>query len=135
MIKYILLTCVFALPVYASEIPAPEVEVVKVNTVAGCNQFRHLVEKYDWDTELVMKIMELESSCRPEVVNNNPKTGDHSIGLMQINLFKYLKNTRPNEEELKDPAKNLEFAYKLYTSRGNYKDWSTYKKAKIALES
>lgn len=126
---------ILALPVQASSIEAPQIEVKKVNTIPECNQYRHLVEKYDWDTELVMKIMELESSCRPEVVNNNPKTGDHSIGLMQINLFKDLKHTRPSEEELKDPAQNLEFAYQLYKNRGNYKDWSTYKKAKLALGS
>lgn len=135
MIKYILIACLFALPVYGSTIQAPQVEVVKTNTIPDCNQFRYLVEKYDWDTELVMKIMELESSCDEKVVNDDPSTGDYSVGLMQINLFGGNAKTRPSEEELKDPAKNLEFAYKLYTSRGNYKDWSTYKKAKVALES
>jgi hypothetical protein len=123
------------MPVQAASIEAPQVEVVKVNTIPECNQYRHLVEKYDWDTELVMKIMELESSCNTNAVGDGHLTFENgtkgmSCGLMQVRVLE----GRPDCETLKNPETNLEWAYKIFKERENYTAWSVLKKAKLALE-
>jgi hypothetical protein len=120
---------ILALPVQASEIKAPEVEVIEVETKSGCNQYRHLVEKYDWDTELVMKIMELESSCNQNAVGDRhltfaKGTKGMSCGLMQVRVLE----GRPDCETLKDAETNIEWAYKIYSERGNYTAWTVYNK-------
>jgi soluble lytic murein transglycosylase-like protein len=136
LLKTFLIACVIlAMPVQAASIEAPQVEVVKVNTIPQCNQFRHLVEKYDWDTELVMKIMELESSCNPNAVGDGHLTFENgtkgmSCGLMQVRVLE----GRPDCETLKNPETNLEWAYKIFKERENYTAWSVLKKAKLALE-
>jgi hypothetical protein len=121
---------ILALPVYAENIPPPEVEVeiVEVKTQAGCNQYRHLVEKYDWDTELVMKIMELESSCNTNAVGDKNLTFANgtmgmSCGLMQVRVLE----GRPDCETLKNPETNIEWAYMVYKQQG-YKAWTVYRK-------
>jgi len=120
---------ILALPVQASEINAPEVEVVKINTIPECNQYRNLVEKYDWDTELVMKIMELESSCNQNAVGDGhltfaKGTKGMSCGLMQVRVLE----GRPDCETLKDPQTNLNWAYKIYSEKKSYTPWSVYNK-------
>jgi len=89
----------------------------------NCEQYRKIVEQYDWDVELVMSIMFHESSCQVDIVNNNPNTGDYSVGLMQINLYGDNAKYRPSEAELKNPATNIEFAYSLYKSSGFTSQW------------
>jgi soluble lytic murein transglycosylase-like protein len=81
------------------------------------------VSKYPlWDAEKVVSIAFCESSFRPQVVNNNPISGDYSVGLMQINIIGSLAKDRPKEEELKDPEKNIDFAYTLWQQQG-YGAW------------
>lgn len=67
--------------------------------------------------------MEAESGCRADVVNDNPKTEDYSVGLFQINLYGANAKHRPSEEELKDPRTNIEFAYQLYKDYGFKSQW------------
>lgn len=104
-----------------------EIVVEKTDLPSKCIPYLDEIKKYDWDTEMAGKIMFAESSCDPEALNNNPKTGDYSVGLMQINLHGKLKELRPAEKELKDPSKNIAFAYELYKARG-FQPWTTYKK-------
>ena len=95
-----------------------------------CIDFYDEVARYDWDTDIVMNIMNLESGCNPLALNDNPNTGDYSVGLMQINLYGANANHRPSEEELKIPEKNIEYAYELYQN-GGYNHWTVYTKKMI----
>jgi len=69
--------------------------------------------------------MSLESGCNATIVNDNPNTGDYSIGLLQINLYGQNALYRPSEEHLKIPENNIAFGYNLYQN-GGYKHWTTY---------
>ena len=113
---------------YSEELPREkEVEVIRTTIKAECNVYRSEVEKYDWDSEIMLKIMELESGCRETVINDNPNTGDYSIGLFQINLYGANAKYRPSEEHLKIGGNNIAYAYELY-SNGGYRHWTTFKK-------
>lgn len=89
--------------------------------------------------DMMTAIANRESSFNPEIVNDNPKTGDLSVGLGQINLMGNLapdrlaklrewgypvNNVQDAIQVLKDPAVNMRFAY--YLSGGtNFQPWST----------
>ena len=79
---------------------------------------RHLVAQYDWDVEKALRVMFCESGRNPLIVNINHHTQDHSIGLFQINLYGYLRDIHPSEEWLKNPANNVDYAYRMYLDRG-----------------
>jgi len=117
-------------PIEVPKVKEPVVEPVPVVTPAvkvpqptvhpkGCEQYRQLISQYDWRIETAMAVMKAESSCNSQVVNNNPNTRDYSVGLFQINLYGANARTRPSEAELKDPATNIAWAYKLYSGNGN----------------
>ena len=62
------------------------------------------------------------------------KTGEDSVGLMQIN-WGYHKDKGwlqslgiNSREDLFDPAKNMKAAKYLYDGRGNFGDWTVYNK-------
>jgi hypothetical protein len=59
-----------------------------------------------------------ESGNNPKTLNDNPATGDYSVGCFQINLLGNLRYTRPSEESLYDPQVNVAYAYKMYVSQG-----------------
>lgn len=59
-----------------------------------------------------------ESSNDPTKVNNNPDTGDYSVGCMQINLMGNMRNTRPPEDWLKVAENNVAYAYQMYSAQG-----------------
>ena len=82
------------------------------------------VRQYDWNDEIALSIMNCESSASSTVINNNPTTGDMSIGLFQINIYGANAKERPSEEELKDPDTNIAFAYKLYSEGGFKRHWT-----------
>ena len=103
--------------------------VPKTRYLTGnCESYRSLAEQYDWNIDIAMAVMKAESDCRTTVVNDNPATGDYSIGLFQINLFGNNAKSRPSEEALKDPATNIAFAYKLYKSSGFQSQWGVCRK-------
>jgi len=106
----------------SSRVLEAPIQVPKVYS-NNCEQYRKIVEQYDWNVEIVMQIMFHESSCNTYVVNDNPSTGDYSVGLMQINLYGSNAKHRPSEEALKNPYTNIEFAYKLYKSSGFQSQW------------
>ncbi len=107
-----------------------EKQEVKVETKIDykCSDFLEEVSKYDWDVNVVMQIMALESGCNPTALNNNPATRDYSVGLFQINLFGGNAASRPSEEWLKVPENNIAYAYKLYKTPTGYNHWTVYKK-------
>lgn len=100
-------------------------EVIEAPVLVGCDLYRAEVEKYDWDPDTMMRIMKAESGCNPEALNDNPATGDYSVGLLQINLYGGNAAHRPPEEELLIPKNNIAFAYELFKN-GGYHHWTTY---------
>lgn len=92
--------------------PAPQPVVVAGDCASE-------IAKYDWDYSTAYAVMMAESGGRAWVVNNTPSTGDYSVGCFQINLYGGNARTRPSEAELKDPATNVAFAYRLYAGNGN----------------
>lgn len=97
-------------------------EVVKVNTRPECNQYRELVEKYDWNVDVAMAVMEAESGCNPEEVNwkDNHKVCMGSAGLFQIGCV------HKSIEEMKDSHKNIEQAYKIYSKDKSWNPWGAF---------
>lgn len=81
---------------------------------------------YDWDIRVARAVMLAESGGDHLVVNDNPATGDYSVGLFQINLYGKLAASRPSEEWLKVPENNIAYAYTLY-KEGGWNVWSAYK--------
>lgn len=64
-----------------------------------------------------------ESSGNAAVLNDNPKTGDRSYGLWQINMFGALAEPRKkifeitDEQDLFDPLVNARAAFRLWAGR------------------
>ncbi len=118
---------------YTNEPVPAAMEVTIPEPIPGdCESFRPYVEEYDWDSDIMLSIIKHESGCMPSAVNNNPATGDYSVGLTQVNLYGKLRSVRPTEADLKDYKKNLAYAYKIYEGAGKRfgNDWTTCKKVK-----
>lgn len=81
------------------------------------------ITKYDWNHTVAHNVMLVESGGSQTAVNNNPSTGDYSVGCFQVNLYGNLRNTRPSEEWLKIAANNVSYAYQLYRESG-WAPWS-----------
>lgn len=45
------------------------------------------INQYDWNDTVAYNVMMIESSNKPRNLNNNPYTGDYSVGCFQINLL------------------------------------------------
>jgi len=101
-----------------------KVDLIKTKVPANCNDFRSEVEKYDWDSEIALQIMKLESSCNTEAVNktDNHKVCVGSYGLMQIGCIH-----TDNVELLKEGNYNIKIAYEVYKKQG-WEAWSVYSK-------
>lgn len=80
------------------------------------------LKKYNWNQRIAYEVMMVESSGNHLALNNNPNTGDYSVGCFQVNLYGSLRNTRPSESWLKVPANNVAYAYQLYKANG----WSPW---------
>jgi hypothetical protein len=87
----------------------------------------------------MLRIAQLESTNDPNAFNPDSTTKDLSYGLFQINMFGKMGPERrkwfgiKSNEELYDPQKNANAAYKLWNSREKskgagqgYTHWSTY---------
>lgn len=72
-----------------------------------------------------------ESGGDPEAINDNPATGDYSVGLFQINYFGSLYWPRTMAygppSSLTDPARNVAAAIAISANGTNWRPWSTYK--------
>lgn len=85
------------------------------------------------DAITVVAIAKGESDFETTATNFNHATGDHSYGLLQINMHNNLgperraKYNLPNNEALFDPATNFRVGFALYKAQGNkFTDWSVY---------
>lgn len=85
------------------------------------------IAKYDWQQDIAIAVMKAESGGNANAKNNNPATGDYSIGCFQINIYGANARSRPSELELYDPKVNVAFAYRLYSSSGWQNQWGAYR--------
>lgn len=87
------------------------------------------------DAATMAAIAMAESGGKSGAINDNPKTGDLSYGLWQINMIGKLGPARRKEfgiesnEQLLDPATNANAAKKVKDSSG-FGAWSVYKSGK-----
>jgi len=93
----------------------------------NCEEYRDIISQYEWDVETAMAVCSCESSGNANVVNDNPKTGDMSIGLMQINIIGSLAKERPSKEWLLVPENNILYSFELYKVSG-FNPWSCFHK-------
>jgi peptidoglycan hydrolase-like protein with peptidoglycan-binding domain len=75
-----------------------------------------------------------ESGGNPKALNDNPRTGDLSYGLAQINMIGALGPARrrwfdiDDNDELFKPATNCRCAFLIFKAAGRrFTDWTTYK--------
>lgn len=99
--------------------PSPQ---IASSPVAGrCEEFREIVEKYPWNSKIMLAIARAESNCNPRSDNSGLNTdGTYDYGLFQINSVH-----GHSRSILANPAKNTEIAYKIWQSQG-YRAWSAY---------
>lgn len=76
------------------------------------------IVKYDWPHGIATAVMLAESGGRPGVVNDNPATGDYSVGCFQVNLYGANARNRPSEAALKNAATNVQWAYNNFVANG-----------------
>lgn len=76
------------------------------------------IAKYNWNIAVATAVARAESGLNPGALNNNPATGDYSVGCFQINIYGANARTRPSEAALKNAATNVEWAYKIYSGNG-----------------
>jgi len=94
---------------------------VTLNPVS-CEEYRHLVEQYDWDIRTALAVMKAESGCNPEASNwsDNHRTCIGSFGLFQIGCIHH-----SNISDLYSPEFNVQRAYQIYQSSG-WGAWGAY---------
>lgn len=104
-------------PVQQKE-PKRTVRTTSVNTV-GCEQYRSIVNKYDWNSNVAMAVMKAESGCNPNAANYSDHHGQcvGSFGLMQLACF--------HTENPKNPSENIRVAYQIYSRQG-WQPWGAY---------
>ena len=94
--------------------------VRKTRTTGGCERFRPIVERYNWNVQIAMAIMRAESSCNPSAYNGTLNSdGTNDAGLFQINSVHDATSARL------DPETNVRLAYKVYVSQG-WSAWSVF---------
>lgn len=101
--------------------PAPQPQPHPV----GCENYRHLISQYSWNVNTAINICQAESGGNPRAQGDNyPIRGllAPSCGLFQVRTLA----GRPTCEELKDPATNIAWAYRIYLGQG-YQAWSVCK--------
>lgn len=105
------------------------------------------VKKYDWNQTVAYNVMMVESGNKARNLNDNPSTGDYSVGCFQINLLggnqtaKYnlavsLGYTGANDRQaltewLWNPANNVAVAHVMWKGQG-WQPWSFTTCKKVA---
>lgn len=109
-------------------------------TTAGTEQWRTLAESiFHRDVSYLLAVMQCESGGNAYALNINPRTGDHSVGLMQINIRGELLVPRAaklrefgypaydlasTEAILMDPTANLLMAHWISGGGASFGAWS-----------
>lgn len=116
--------------------PAP-----KYSVEGGCEQYRPLMEKYDWDVRVMMAIMEAESTnpqtkvkCQSTITGDtnltyqrNGRTYGYSVSLLQVRILEGREACDSH-----DPEVNIDCGYRIWKSQG-YRAWSMYLNGKYRL--
>lgn len=105
------------------------------------------IQNYNWNKDVAYNVMMVESGNNARNLNDNPNTGDYSVGCFQINLLgvnqqaKYnlavqLGYTGPNDKEaltewLWHPGNNTAVAYQMWQGQG-WAPWSNLTCKKVA---
>lgn len=86
--------------------------------VVGSGDCAAEIAKYDWNYSVALAVATAESGLNPNQLNDNPATGDYSVGCFQINLYGANALHRPSEAWLKVAANNVSYAYQIYVGNG-----------------
>lgn len=78
------------------------------------------IKKYPWPQQQAYNVMMIESGNNAGIVNDNPRTGDYSVGCFQINLIGAMRAVRPSEASLKNASVNVAYAYGMWKSQGGF---------------
>jgi hypothetical protein len=95
----------------------------------------------DYGLRMAWAIVQKESTARPYAHNDNPKTGDDSYGLFQINMMgsmgpeRMKKHNLSSKLDLFNPLTNAQIAYKMSSGGKNWNAWSAKDKAMSILSS
>ena len=121
----------FPITMTTAEIDYTEPEIIQVSVPSTCLPYYDEISKYDWDVNIAMQIVNLESGCDP--TNHNFKDNHRnrqgetickgSWNLFNVGCINYLG------EDINDWKKNVEIAYRVYKQSG-WKAWSSYDKIK-----
>lgn len=125
------------------QIQKPEVQLASYKPVY-CADF---LKQYDWNQSVAYNVMMVESKNNARNLNDNPATGDYSVGCFQVNLLggnlqskyniaKRLGYSGPLERDalrdwLWNPANNVAVAWELYKGSG-WQPWSFTTCKKVA---
>jgi hypothetical protein len=116
---------------YDTEHPEPEPKYT-AESVLGAQELKSVLIQAGFSGEALRQAWGTamkESSGRPMAHNDNPKTGDNSYGLFQINMIGSLGPARLEKyglssyEDLFDPATNAEIAYRISSGGTNWGPW------------
>lgn len=88
-------------------------------TSGGSGSCEAEIAKYNWNHGVALAVARAESGLNPGSLNNNPATGDYSVGCFQINIYGANAASRPSEAALKNAATNVAFAHRIYVSNGS----------------
>ncbi len=99
----------------------PSPKTASSQVTGRCEEFREIVEKYPWNSKVMLAIARAESNCNPRSDNSGLNTnGTYDYGLFQINsVHGYSRDILAN------PAKNTEIAFRIWQSQG-YRAWAAY---------
>lgn len=90
-----------------------------VHDIGGYGSCAAEIAKYDWGQATALAVARAESQHRPGVINNNPGTGDYSVGCFQVNIYGANARNRPSQAQLIDAAVNVRWAYNNYVANGH----------------
>lgn len=87
------------------------------------------IRSKDWkgETEKAVAIARCESGLNSKALNNNPRTGDFSVGVYQVNLHGNLAKNRPSKEWLMNPKNNVDYANEMFKREG-FRPWTCSRK-------
>ncbi len=103
---------------FATAQSSPTAAAPGAPSVAGSGSCADEIAKYDWPKDQAERIMQQESGNNPGKLNDNPLTGDYSVGCFQVNLFGRLALNRPSEDWLKVASNNVSYAYGMWKGAG-----------------
>lgn len=102
-------------------LPSPRPKLASSQNFGRCEEFRNLVEKYDWNANTMLAIARAESGCNPLADNTGlNRDGTNDKGLFQINSIHGF-----SDAERLDPVRNTEIAYRIWKSQ-SYRAWSAF---------